>query len=271
MTTGAHLVALDIDGTLVHYDGSVSPPVQYEVRRAVDAGHHLVIATGRSIAGTVQVLQEFGIERGFAVCSNGAVTVELDPAARDDYRVAEAVTFDPNPVVALVRAQLPDALFAVEAVGHGIRVNRPWPEDELNGLVTIVPLEEMLREETTRVIVRSTNHTAEEFADLVRRMGLHRVAYSIGYSAWLDLAPEGVTKASALEQVRRQLAVSPEDTIAIGDGRNDLEMIRWAARGIAMGNAHDDLKAVADEICPDIREDGVAVVLAGLASPELAD
>ncbi len=264
VTWSPYLVALDVDGTLIHYDGTMSPRVREAVSTAVANGHHLVIATGRSIDGTLQVIHQAGIADGSAVCSNGAVTVKLDPGTERGYHVSDLVMFDPTPVVTMIRTHLPEALFAVESIDHGIIINEGWPENEIAGRVTVRSLEEMLARPTTRVVVHSPNHRAEDFAELVHRIGLHGVEYSIGYSAWLDLAPEGVTKASALEKVRLALDVPPAKTIALGDGRNDIEMLRWAARGIAMANAHDELKAVADELGPDVREDGAAILLESL-------
>ena len=96
---------------------------------------------------------------------------------------------------------------------------------------------------------------------MVERIGLHGVAYAVGYSAWLDLAPEGVSKASALEQVRRRLGVQPHRTIAVGDQRNDLEMLRWAARGYAMGQAPPEVVEAADRVTGTVEEDGLAQAL----------
>ena len=72
------LIGLDIDGTLVHDDGYLSPEVVKEVRRVKDLGHEVIVATGRAAANAVPVVRDLGIERGFVVSSNGAVTVELD-------------------------------------------------------------------------------------------------------------------------------------------------------------------------------------------------
>ena len=80
----------------------------------------------------------------------------------------------------------------------------------------------------------------------------------------MDINPEGVTKASALEQVRRKLGVEPANTVAVGDQRNDVEMLEWAARGVAMGQAPDEVKAAADEVTAPIDDDGAALVLRSL-------
>ena len=90
------------------------------------------------------------------------------------------------------------------------------------------------------------------------------VEYAVGWSAWLDITPEGVSKAAALEGVRRRLGVEPGATVAVGDQRNDLEMLRWAARGVAMDNAPDEVKAAADEVTGHVDDDGLVAVLRSL-------
>lgn len=264
---GRRLVALDVDGTLVDYDEVLTDRVREAVAAVRDAGHHVVVSTGRSIMGTTHVLEALGLTDGFAVLSNGAVSVVLDPAEPLGWRLHRTVTFDARPAVELLRRELPEALFAVEVTGVGTRVSGPWPEGELSGELFAVPFEELLDGETTRVIVRSPGHTSEHFIELVERIGLHGVTYAVGYTAWLDIAPEGVSKASALEEVRRELGVPSDLTVAVGDGRNDLEMLGWAARGVAMGNAPDVVRAAADEVTGDVRVDGLADVLEGLLDP----
>ena len=98
-------------------------------------------------------------------------------------------------------------------------------------------------------------------------MGLTRVSYAIGWTAWLDIAPDGVNKATAMEWVREQLGVPLERTVAIGDGRNDIDMLEWAGRGVAMGQAPSDVIAVADEVARAVRDDGLADVLESLVRP----
>jgi hydroxymethylpyrimidine pyrophosphatase-like HAD family hydrolase len=198
------------------------------------------------------------------VCSNGAVTLRLDPGARDGYEVIDAVTFDPRPALELLRAEWPDAVVAVEELGVGFKVSAPFPEGELEGQITVVPWEELLADPVTRVTFRSPGGTSEDFTELTERIGLHGVNYAVGFTAWLDINPEGVSKGSALELVRRHLGVEPARTVAVGDQRNDLEMLRWAARGVAMGNAPDEVKAAADETTLDVDDDGLVPVLQSL-------
>ena len=255
------LVALDVDGTLLRFTGELSDPVRSAVAAVRDAGHHVVLSTGRSVHGTVPVAAELGIDHGWAVCSNGSVTVRLDPALPGGYAVDEVITFDPRPALQLLRAELPDAHLAVEEVGVGFRLNKLFPDGELTGRLEIVEPEELESREVTRLIVRSPGRASQEFHDQIAGIGLSDVTYAIGYTAWIDVAPPGVTKASALERLRGILGVPSELTVAVGDGSNDRDMLRWAARGVAMGHAEPDVLACADEITGSIDEDGAAAVL----------
>ena len=258
------LVALDLDGTTITHEGRLSPQVARAVRDVADAGIHVVIATGRSLIATMPVVEELGLEVGFAVCSNGAVTIEIDPGEPDGYRLDEVVTFDPAPALTILREKIPDAIVAVEELGIGFKVSAAFPEGELQGDLRLVPWEELIGSPATRVTLRNPAATAEDFMALVQRAGLHGVSYAVGWTAWLDINPEGVSKASALEQVRRHLGVEPSRTVAVGDQRNDIEMLRWAARGVAMDNAPDEVKAIADEVTGDVDEDGLVPVLRSL-------
>jgi hydroxymethylpyrimidine pyrophosphatase-like HAD family hydrolase len=92
-----HLIALDIDGTTIDHDGHLSDAVREAVQAVVEAGHHVVIATGRTIVGTLPIIEALALPRGYAVCCNGAVTIALDPGRVPGYDLLEAVTFDPTP------------------------------------------------------------------------------------------------------------------------------------------------------------------------------
>ncbi len=258
------LVALDIDGTTIDHSGGLSPAVREAVADVVAAGHHLVISTGRSIVATLPIVRLLELGRGYAVCSNGAVTLALDPAVPQGYRVTDTVTFDPRPVLTMLREQIPEALVAVEDLGVGFKVSAPFPDGELGGDQVVVDWEELVAYPATRVTLRRPEASSEEFMEQVDRAGLHGVSYAVGWTAWLDINPEGVSKGSALELVRRTLHVEPGNTVAVGDQRNDIEMLHWAARGVAMGQAPDEVKAAADEVTGTVEEDGLVPVLRSL-------
>lgn len=253
------LVALDVDGTLVTYAEFHDPPrpaVADAVRRVRDAGSHVVIATGRSLHSTVALFDHLGLKDGYAVCSNGAVVVDV--ATRTP---ADVVTFDVSDPVRYFTEQIPDAVLAVEELGRGYRVTGEFPTGDLDGEVVVVEHDELIARPVTRLVVRWPNGDRERLREIARDSGLPSVDYAIGYTAWLDIMPEGVSKASGLNLVAAHLGLSAADAMAVGDGHNDLEMLRWARLGVAMGQAPDDVKAAADEVCGDVEDDGLAALL----------
>ncbi|MDO5677965.1 MAG: HAD-IIB family hydrolase [Propionibacteriaceae bacterium] len=236
------LVALDIDGTLVDAFGVMPPEVRAAVRRVVHAGTTVVLSTGRSWLSTKPIADHLELPPGWHVSANGAMVVTYP-----ELEIQHETRFDPHDVVRQVSEIAPHARIAVQDGLHW-RVNQEFPPGELLGDVAVVPTEELAREDVSRVIVRDPDTTEEAFSELVGKLGLQEVSYFVGWSAWLDIAPKGVDKAFGLSMVCRELGISPEDVLAIGDGRNDIEMLEWAGRGVAMGDAPDEVKAAADVV-----------------------
>ena len=108
------------------------------------------------------------------------VAADLDPRRPGGYAIADVITFDPAPALKLLREYLPDALYLVEGADvEGDRlVTAAFPDGELTGPVRIVPFEDLLHRPATRVVVRSVEHTNEEFGELVAASGLHGVSYA---------------------------------------------------------------------------------------------
>ena len=86
------LVCLDVDGTILTHGGDLREDVRAAIREVADAGHHVTIATGRSLVATMPVLRMLGITSGYAVCSNGAVTLRVDPGREKGYKIVEKVS-----------------------------------------------------------------------------------------------------------------------------------------------------------------------------------
>jgi Cof subfamily protein (haloacid dehalogenase superfamily) len=268
------LVALDVDGTVLHEDGTLSDKVVEQVQRVQQLGHEVTLSTGRSVGMTVPILERLGITPEYVVCANGAITLRrtADPLSTDPavYKREHVETFDPSEVLTTIRRHLEGARYAVEdADGAFLYSGGEFPEGDIEASGTQVEFEQLLGERATRVVVISPGHAIEDFLAVVEKMGLHRVSYNVGWTAWLDIAPDGVNKAVALERVRRLLKIPRQRVMAIGDGRNDIEMLEWAAesgRGIAMGQSPDEVKVVATETTVTDVEDGVAAILSNFAA-----
>ncbi|RNL62065.1 HAD family phosphatase [Nocardioides marmoriginsengisoli] len=266
------LVALDIDGTLLIPDLEngfssevVTDAVTEAVLAAARSGAHVVLASGRaplSMAGVADrlgltdLVREVRSDRLHVVASNGSVVVRYAPL-----EMVHEVTFDASAAVRTVLEHVPGAAVAVEEHGVGYRVNRLFPPGELDGEMIICDIDEMIAGPVSRVIIRDPDSTSEDFVNLAKQLGLHGTNYFIGWTAWLDLAPEGVSKASGLEWVCRELGIDAADVLAIGDGRNDIEMLTWAGRGVAMGQGPQVVRDAADHVTAPVDEDGAAVEL----------
>ncbi|TFB61049.1 HAD family hydrolase [Cryobacterium sp. Hz7] len=266
-TDAPWLVALDIDGTTMHENGTISDGVLDQVRRLAAAGHEVMLATGRSSAATLPVLERLDITPRFVVCSNGAITLHRDPASPTGYRREWVETFDPTDVLMQIRSHLVGARYAVEDERGFYRYTEPFPDATIGLDSEHVEFDDLLRQDATRVVVISPDHDMEDFLQIVDRMGLNRVSYAIGWTAWLDIAPDGVNKATAMERVRAEFGIPRSRVMAVGDGRNDIEMLQWASvqgRGVAMGQAPHEVLAAAGEITGAVHEDGLALVLSSL-------
>ena len=261
------LIALDIDGTLLSQRGEVAPEVRAEVARVDDAGHEVMLATGRSWAETKPVLDELAISPEYVVCSNGAIVMKKDALADMGYRREYVETFNPESVLKTVRPALPDGMFAVEDETGAYYFTESFPYVSQMNVSHQVDFDDLVHRDVTRVVVISPTDDTEAFLQVVENMGLHRVTYHIGYTAWLDIAPDGVNKATALEKVREHLQIPRSRLFAAGDGRNDIEMLRWAAelgRGVAMEGAPPEVLEAANETCPPVHHHGLADALASL-------
>jgi hydroxymethylpyrimidine pyrophosphatase-like HAD family hydrolase len=259
-------VALDVDGTILHEDESIDQLVADAILAARERGHEVTLATGRSWSTTAPVLERLGLNPEYVVCANGAITMQRDDAASGGYARVHVETFDPTAVLERIRTFLPSGRFMVE-MPDGFRLYTEGMTDWNLENAREVRFEQLLDQRATRVVVVSPDHELEEFLHIVEGMGLHQVSYAIGWTAWLDIAPDGVSKATALERVRGWLDVPLHRVIAVGDGRNDIEMFSWAGaagRSVAMGQAPAEVRAAAAETAADVGHAGLAAVLDSL-------
>ncbi|MFC8798070.1 HAD family hydrolase [Promicromonospora sp. NPDC057138] len=260
-----HLIALDIDGTLTA-SGSLEVPAETVAAVGVvrEAGHHVVLASGRSLAGVMPIARALGITDGWAIASNGAVIARLD--ARPDGYDLDAGTdvkiLDVRAVItAALNARLPGLQIAVEEIGIGYYVDAVFPTGLLRGQQMVLPVHELQSLASPRIVLRAPGVHA--LINPLRAVGLTATPADVD---WVDVTGPNLSKASALETVRRRLGVPAERTVAVGDSVNDIEALTWAARGVAMGDAPDHVRAAADEVTGTLHEHGAATVLRSMAA-----
>ncbi|WP_396667570.1 HAD family hydrolase [Microbacterium sp. R86528] len=261
------LIALDLDGTVLLEDETLSSGVFDAVAEAREAGHEVMVATGRSWEGTADVLALLQIAPEFVVCSNGAVVlkrVSIEPLEYERFKVE---TFDATDVLQLLRAQLPDAHYLVELADGARRYTDFLPDWKLERTEKVL-FEELATDHVCRVVVVAPDQHEKDFSAIVESIGLHHVSYAVGFTAWLDIAPKDIDKGTGLELVRTELGIAPDHVMVIGDGRNDLGMFRWAlqngGRAVAMRQAPQEVLDAAGEMTLSVEEGGVAAILRSL-------
>jgi len=265
--TESLLICLDIDGTILLEDETLSPGVAEAVRHAHAAGHEVMLATGRSWSGTRGIQHVLEIAPEYVVCSNGAVIlkrVDTGPQGEVRYERFHTELFDPTHVLTILKEHLPEARYMVERE-DGERLYTEYLDDWNLVDARRVPFDELADVPVSRVVVVSPGQSEQDFVDLVADIGLNQVSYAIGWTAWLDIAPMGIDKGSALERVRGWLGIDPAHVLVIGDGRNDVGMFRWAlqngGRAVAMAQGPQEVRDAAGEQTSSVQDGGVAAVL----------
>ncbi|MGW4366729.1 HAD family hydrolase [Nocardia takedensis] len=254
---GPRLIALDVDGTLLETGSPASERVVAAVSAAVSAGAHVVVTTGRTLLTTRPVLAELGLVEGHALCSNGAVHIDV---ARGEPVAVQA--FDPAPAVAALRKLFPEMIFAVEKVGVGTWATGISPGEFSIGEYLLVDDAELSSEPTPRLNGWWPDGDFAEMVRLLHTLEVPDASWVHGeFGPWLTVSRRGVSKGWALERLRTALCVPPEATLAIGDGYNDREMLRWAGHSVAMPHAPAEIRDLADEVADDLDADGVAKIL----------
>jgi len=234
------LIALDLDDTLLAHGGIVPNEVVKAIARVKDMGVEVVAATGRSFGTTAPVCEAAGIDN-WAVCSNGAMLATLDPE-----EIVETIAFDPSELLTTIAERVPEGLFAVEDVDGVFRTNQAFTHSALVEGIREVSFEDLLSKPVIRVVVRSDAHLDEGLGHIAHDLGLHSVVFGVAEVAWLDIGPQGVSKATMLQRLCDRLGIDPAATLAIGDSMNDAAMLEWAGMGVLMGHAVPEMYQHAD-------------------------
>lgn len=258
------MLALDIDGTLLDGSGTLRTVIRDAVRHLVACGVHVVLATGRSPwFGVSDLAEELGL-RGIQLTMQGALALDVTRARRERVRglpsaayldaLAFAASEGIDPVVATLdghRARrIPEGVdFLGASRRHGLfRVERD--------------LRELLPETPMRVFLPTSpaRHRLVRLRARERFLGHASVTWSDARG--IELMAPAVNKGEALAWLARTYGYTLDETAAIGDAHNDIEMLRVAGRSAAMASAPPEVRAAAELVVPSSDEDGVVDALA---------
>ena len=236
------LIAIDLDGTTLNAQSLISPKTEQTLKKAIDNGHYVSIATGRPYRMSHQFYQQLGLTTPMVNFNGALVHIpekkwDLESEAnivaaenKETFYIDTLDGFDPK-------------FFASKAT--------------LDNLLTA----KNLRTNPTSMMVRTTPNQAEKVADtLTKQYGDY-----IDVRTWggpmpiLEMVAKGIQKAHGVDQVANFLSVKPADIIAFGDEHNDEEMLSYAGWGVAMNNATDKIKSVANDVTEKTNDqDGLA-------------
>ncbi len=256
------LVATDLDGTLLHTDGTVTGRTRGVLDALEERGVLVVFVTGRPIRWMADLWTHVG-GHGLAICSNGGIVYDVSAhAVRTSRPIAAPVGLE---VAAVLRDAVPGTTFALEktdgfAKEPGFMPRIPAPPD-----LDVGPLEEIFDGRTVKLLARHEELDPEKFWAQVDALVGDRVTTTWSSTgALVEMSAAGVTKASTLEMVCAQHGIGPAEVVAFGDMPNDVAMLEWAGTSYAMANAHPSVRATADHVAASNEEDGVAKALESL-------
>lgn len=271
------LIATDLDGTLLRDDKSVSPRTVAALAAAEEAGIEVFFVTGRP-ARWMDVVSDHVHGHGLAICGNGAAVVDLHggPGAHRFVKVRELPRKNALDAVQLLRDAAPGTVYAVEQT-YGFNQEPDYPKLHMEVPDTLAPAEDLLHpdshtagEPVLKILAHHPTLDPDAFLTLARlAIGDRANVTRSSPSALLEISGPEVSKASTLALCCAERGISHEEVVAFGDMPNDVEMLSWAGRSYAMGNAHPDVIAAASGHTVANNDDGVAVVIERLLDGRL--
>lgn len=261
------LIATDLDGTLLRDDKTIGRAEVAALRGAADAGLILVAATGRQPSTVPVDLAACGVR--YLVAANGAIGV--DHSSGEILFETEIDAESVRTIAAVVRRVLPESrLSAARDHGRHYVVEPGYaelvhPSESLpSEYLTVVTAEEVTSAPTLKLTVRHPELTPERMLEIVAAAAPARCQLTTSGAPFLEIGGAGVNKANGLARLGEVLGVDASEVVAFGDAGNDVEMLVWAGYGVAMGNATEAAKAVADHVTAANNAGGLAVVVEAL-------
>jgi Cof subfamily protein (haloacid dehalogenase superfamily) len=267
---GIRMIASDLDNTLLTSAKEISPRTREAVSEAHAAGLILLTATGRQLATMPQAVLD--TEIGFAVASNGAVGfdfqrdlvlfTELLPVAAQQ-TIVEYLS-ERAPGVGFSAARGTGDTFYAEPEYQAQVLSREMLHDRRT--IVVAELEQVISEPTIKLVVRHPEFSPDELLAMLDESGLEGFHATTSGAPFVEIAAGGINKATGLARVCAELDLTADEVMAVGDAKNDVEMLEWAGIGVAMANARPQAKAAADFEIPSNEEDGLAQLIEAMLS-----
>ena len=287
------VLAFDLDGTLLRKDQTVDPRTADAIHRAIDAGMHVVLATGRDRAGCEFVYKPLGLDKGenFLALVNGQILYDF---ANKEYDVDDVLTpEDSVKIQDICRKYGVEGIFCCGYDFYSYLTTPGRVRKQLRRVISGEPDDYGLKAASDvrtfanlpsrgRVIDKDINkvcmiHSPKFFEKNLPKLREELKAYDLLMVGdnWLEIMPHGVSKASALRKVAEKVGCTMNEVMAFGDAENDIPMLKEAGIGVAMGNAMETAKEAASYVTDTNENNGIGkaidLVLAGKQKKQRPD
>jgi Cof subfamily protein (haloacid dehalogenase superfamily) len=252
------LVASDLDGTLLRSDGSVSRRTLSALERTVEAGIRVVLVSARSADWLAPEVARLGAGE-IAICNNGALVYDVARKRVLIHRPLEPETA--RDLARRLRRAAPGVAFGCDRPSDFTAEPAYRPLHRSPDSLPRADLPALLAEPITKLVLQHPDLPQDELHRLVCELGDGKIEACYSGAGLVEIAAAGVTKGSALALLGTELGIEASEAIAFGDMPNDVSMLEWAGRGVAVASAHPDLLLIADEVTASNDDDGVALVL----------
>lgn len=258
MSAAPRLIVLDLDGTLLGLDGTVSERNSAALRRAVDDGARVVIATGRPPRWLEHIRPS--VPSSLALCCNGGLLLDLDSDTVIDSSPLDGAVL--RRAVGELRAAGSTFGLAGEGLPELGVVMEPAFEYRGTAEVGRLPLDEICSSYLVKALIRPETGAGQLIVD--HFLADYAAEFTLTRSTndgLIEISRAGITKGAVIAGLAVGWGIDPSQAIAFGDMPNDIEMLQWAGHSIAMGNADASVKAIASETAGHHDDSAVAEVL----------
>lgn len=274
MTTNSWLIAIDLDGTLLMDDKTITVRTQKTLQRMIQAGHHVVIATGRPARSAVPYYEILNLQTPLITLNGAYVFLPRESHALLHHGIPSKITEE---VLQLARqSHVQDVLIENGASFsyYAQASEQPWnphamsqEKDRSHHISSAfghaISLDTHAVLSPSCILIRLPRSDHPQFHAAAQ----HLLSGQVTTRSWSDpnevieVSPAQVSKASALSFVAQQLGIASQKIIAFGDEMNDIQMLQMAQVAVAMANANPHILPWADAVTLDCNHDGVAVYL----------
>lgn len=260
------ILVLDIDGTLTTSEKNISPQTKQAIIDTQERGHLVMLASGRPTGGMTRYAKELELEKygGYLLSFNGARIINCRTGEIVYQKVLPAQV-----IPGLYRFAKEHDLGLITYLGDSIVLGTRSDEYvEIESRINNIPVRkvdnfvEFVDFDVNKCLMTAPPEKAEEYVKILQEKYKDSLSVYRSEPFFIEIMPKNVDKAASLDRMLETVGLKREDAICCGDGYNDISMISYAGVGVAMKNAREEVKEVADYITEGTNdEDGLVDVI----------